>query len=133
MPNTPESFQALKPDFEAVAARLFNGASLALSYNKDDSRKRFSVVMRTFERLRSRSADCQHRCGLQVLLMLPTIDPGEECFSRDKLRQKQGSIIMREKFSDEITAANALSTTDLLGWAFDKFHPRLALRVFVSS
>ena len=34
---------------------------------------------------------------------------------------------MREKFSDEITAANALSTTDLLGWAFDKFHPRLAL------
>ena len=59
--------------------------------------------------------------------MLPIIDQGEECFYRDKLRQKQGSIIMREKFSDEITAANALSTIDLLGWAFDKFHPRLAL------
>ena len=50
VPNTPESFQALKPDFEAVAGRLFKGASLALSYNKDDSRKRFSVAMRTFER-----------------------------------------------------------------------------------
>jgi hypothetical protein len=50
VPNTPESFQALKPDFEAVAARLFKGASLALSYNKDDSRKRFSVALRTFER-----------------------------------------------------------------------------------
>ena len=36
-------------DFEAVAARLFNGASLALSCNKDDSRKRFSVALRTFE------------------------------------------------------------------------------------
>ena len=34
---------------------------------------------------------------------------------------------MREKFPDEITAANALATIDLLGWAFDKFHPRLAL------
>jgi phosphoadenosine phosphosulfate reductase len=59
--------------------------------------------------------------------MLPIIDQGEECFYRDKLRQKQGSIIMREKFSDEIPAANALSTIDLLGWAFDQFHPRLAL------
>jgi hypothetical protein len=48
-PNTTESFQALKPDVEAVAGQLFNGASFALSY-KEDSRRRFSIAVRTFER-----------------------------------------------------------------------------------
>jgi len=48
VPNTTESFRALKSDLEAVAARLFNGASAALSY-KEDPRKRFSVAIRTFE------------------------------------------------------------------------------------
>lgn len=48
VPNTAESFQRLKPEFEALAARLFNGASPALTY-KEDARKRFSVSIRTFE------------------------------------------------------------------------------------
>jgi hypothetical protein len=47
-PNSPESFQVLKPDVEAVAARLFKKASFALSY-KEDSRRRFSIAIRTFE------------------------------------------------------------------------------------
>jgi hypothetical protein len=47
-PNAAESFQALKPDLEALAARLFNGANAALTY-KEDARKRFSVSIRTFE------------------------------------------------------------------------------------
>lgn len=47
-PNAAESFQALKPDMEALAALLFNGANAALTY-KEDSRKRFSVAIRTFE------------------------------------------------------------------------------------
>ncbi len=34
---------------------------------------------------------------------------------------------MSEKLTDEINAAAALSTADLLGWAFEKFHPKLAL------
>jgi hypothetical protein len=47
-PNNTESFQLLKPDVEAVAGRLFNRASFALSY-KEDSRRRFSIAIRTFE------------------------------------------------------------------------------------
>src|ERR1044071_3134116 len=47
-PNAAESFQDLKQDLEALAARLFNGANAALTY-KEDSRKRFSVAIRTFE------------------------------------------------------------------------------------
>jgi 3'-phosphoadenosine 5'-phosphosulfate sulfotransferase (PAPS reductase)/FAD synthetase len=34
---------------------------------------------------------------------------------------------MSEKITDEINAANALSTSDALAWAFDRFQPRLAL------
>ena len=34
---------------------------------------------------------------------------------------------MSEKLSDELAAANNYSTVDLLAWAFDRFHPRLAL------
>ena len=49
MPNMPELFQLLKPDVEAVAGQLFNKASFALSY-KEDSRQRFSIGARTFER-----------------------------------------------------------------------------------
>jgi len=45
VPNTRESFDALKPDLEAVAGRLFDGAGLALSY-ETDSRQRFSVAVR---------------------------------------------------------------------------------------
>ena len=48
VPNTSESFQLLKPDVEAVAGRLFNRANFALSY-KEDSRRRFSIAVRTFE------------------------------------------------------------------------------------
>ena len=47
-PNAADSFQDLKQDLEALAARLFNGANAALTY-KEDSRKRFSVAIRTFE------------------------------------------------------------------------------------
>jgi hypothetical protein len=48
VPNTIESFQLVKPDVEAVAAQLFNRASFALRY-KEDSRRRFSIAVRTFE------------------------------------------------------------------------------------
>jgi hypothetical protein len=48
LPNTNESFQSVKLDFEAVAAQLFNRASFALSY-KEDPRRRFSISVRTFE------------------------------------------------------------------------------------
>jgi len=34
---------------------------------------------------------------------------------------------MTEKLSDELTVANNYSTTDLLAWAFARFHPRFAL------
>lgn len=34
---------------------------------------------------------------------------------------------MKEKLRDEYAAANDFPTNDLLAWAFDKFHPRLAL------
>jgi hypothetical protein len=47
-PNAAETFQELKPELEALAARLFNGANAALTY-KEDSRKRLSVAIRTFE------------------------------------------------------------------------------------
>jgi len=47
-PNAAATFQTLKPDFEALAARLFDGASPALAF-KEDARKRFSVSIRTFE------------------------------------------------------------------------------------
>jgi phosphoadenosine phosphosulfate reductase len=40
---------------------------------------------------------------------------------------KQGNIHMTEKLSDELAAANNYSTSDLLAWAFARYHPRLAL------
>ena len=34
---------------------------------------------------------------------------------------------MKEKLSNRVTAASSYATTDLLAWAFDSFHPRLAV------
>lgn len=34
---------------------------------------------------------------------------------------------MKEKLDDEYAPVNAYSTSDLLVWAFDRLHPRLAL------
>src|SRR5690349_24341001 len=34
---------------------------------------------------------------------------------------------MSKAITEEFTAANGLPTSDLLAWAFDRFHPRLAL------
>jgi hypothetical protein len=49
-PNTAETFQTLKPDLEEAATELFRPAKVALSH-KQDARQRFSVAIRTFERL----------------------------------------------------------------------------------
>jgi phosphoadenosine phosphosulfate reductase len=44
-----------------------------------------------------------------------------------KHRFKQGRSVMTGKVSDSLAAVNQYSTSDLLAWAFDHFHPRLAL------
>jgi hypothetical protein len=44
VPNTKESFESLKPDFEKVAGWLFGPAGYALAH-KEDPRQRFTVTM----------------------------------------------------------------------------------------
>ena len=44
VPNTNESFELLKPDFDAVAARLFEKVNFA-SRHKEDPGQRFSVAI----------------------------------------------------------------------------------------
>lgn len=46
-PNTAETFDAVKPDLEALARRLYAGAEFSLYPNNGDPRERFSVFMRT--------------------------------------------------------------------------------------
>ncbi len=68
-PNSEEVFKAVKPEFEAVARRLFAGAPFALKRD-GDPRKRFNVTIMAAQRFDARTLlenlQKNHGAGAQV-------------------------------------------------------------------
>lgn len=46
-PNTAETFDALKPEVESLARKLYGGAEFSLHHDNGDIRERFSVYIKT--------------------------------------------------------------------------------------